>query len=400
MRPGLMMVLTCGLVWTGGGGVGGASAEELACDLAEQGTVQVDGLLDDWRDVQGRSAGSGKQGLSFEVRCNYDDDHLYLMVFVQDDQLVRTRGQLAGEDHVEIGLAVGDQVERLAIYPEEGDVKQRLVWSGKRTPLKGVKAAESRQPGGWSVEVGLPLASAPEWTPGSPLLHVGVAVADSDAKGASRPERFLAMAPLDKGAGALDVIHFAAGKAALQALLADLRLKPSDIKYDLAGRVVAGNRGRVLVVGKNLAVVGEEYAYVGLPVRSAADIKEVQVVDLAGTGRDAILVRYVERGGGGMREVLAVYSMGGEGLRRMLGIEVTKATERGDRRLETKVTLVPPKRRGQGTELVVEALPAVGWREADFREARDEELVPIPLPWSKERRLRFQFTGDGYTRLE
>lgn len=400
MRPGLMLVLMCGLVFGTGGGVREASAEELMCDLAEQGTVQVDGLLDDWRDVHGRSAGDGKQGLSFEVRCNYDDNNLYLVVLVQDAQLVRTRGQLAGEDHVEIGLPVGDKVERLAIYPEEGDVKQRLVWSGgKRTPLKGVKAAESRQPEGWSIEVAIPLASLPEWTPGVPLVHVGVAVADSDAKGAARPERFLAMAPLDKGAEALDVIHFATGKASLEALLADLRLGPADIKYDLVGRVIAGNKGRVLVVGKNLAVVGDEYAYVGLPVRSAADIKEVRVVE-TGEGHDAILVRYVERGGGGMREVLAIYSMGGEGLRRMLGIEVTKATERGDRRLETKVSLVPPKRRGQGVELVVEALPAVGWREADFHEARDEELVPIPLPWSKERRLRFQFTGDSYTRLE
>ncbi|HEX2568231.1 MAG TPA: sugar-binding protein [Polyangia bacterium] len=400
MRPGQLGVLMCGLVFVGGGGGGGARAEELACDLAEQGTVQVDGLLDDWRDVQGRPVGSGRRDLSFEVRCNYDDNNLYLMVLVQDDRLVRTRAQLAGEDHVEIGLPVGDKVERLAIYPEEGDVKQRLVWSNKRAPLKGVKAAESRQPDGWSVEVGLPLASLPEWTPGAPLVHVGVAVADSDAKGAARPERFLAMAPLDKGAEALDVIHFATGKASLEALLGELRLGPGDIKYDLAGRVIAGNKGRVLVVGKNLAVVGDEYAYVGLPVRSPADIKEMRVADLAGEGREAIVVRYVERGGGGMREVLAIYSMGGEGLRRMLGVEVAKGTERGDRRLETKVSFVPPKRRGQGTELVIEALPAVGWREADYREARDEELVPIPLPWSKERRLRFQFTGDGYTRLE
>ena len=399
MRRGQLGLLMWGLVFTGAGGARAASAEELSCDLAEQGTVQVDGLLDDWRDVQGRPAGSGKRDLSFEVRCNYDDSNLYLVVLVQDEQLVRTRAQLVGEDHVEIGLPVGDKVERLAIYPEEGDVKQRLLWSGKRTSLKGVKAVESRQPEGWSVEVGIPLASLPEWTPGAPLVHVGVAVADSDAKGAARPERFLAMAPLDQGAGALDVIHFATGKASLQALLADLHLGPEDIKYDLTGRVVAGNKGRVLVVGKNLAVVGEEYAYVGLPVRSTADIKEVRVVE-AGEGREAILVRYVERGGGGMREVLAIYSMGGEGLRRMLGIEVTKASEHGDRRLDTKVSLVPPKRRGQGMELVVEALPAVGWREADFHEERDEELVPIPLPWSKERRLRFQFTGQSYTRLE
>src|SRR5204863_275901 len=105
----------------------------------------------------------------------------------------------------------------------------------------------------------------------------------------------------------------------------DRRLKPSDLRFDQIGRVLPTGPARVVVAGRTVGVISDEYAYLELPAASAKDVIDVRLVDLAGDGHDAIVVRYRERAGEGSREVLAAYRMVDEGLRRTFGVEVGKS---------------------------------------------------------------------------
>jgi hypothetical protein len=108
-------------------------------------------------------------------------------------------------------------------------------------------------------------------------------------------------------------------------------------------------------------------------------------------------VRYLEKGGGGAREVLAVYRITSDGIRRTFGVEVAKS--QGANRLSTKVSYL---KKGKATEILVESQPAAGWTEATYQEEPADDVVPIPLPWGEKdkRRARFQFKGEQYSRVE
>ena len=359
----------------------GAHAAELPCGRVEGDVVHVDGLLDDWEGEPGLDVGGRDLDLSFTVRCNHDDRALYLAVDVRDDYFVRARGRAPAEDRVEIALG-GD---RLVIFPADlgARIPRRASWaSGAR--LRGVEIAEARQPRGWAVELRVALASVAGWRPGAASVKVGVSVFDCDAKARPRIEGRLATD---------GTIEFAGAKDALEALLRDRKLGPADVVFDRPARFASGP-ARVVVAGSYLAVLSDEYVWISLPLRAREDLIEVRLIDLAGDGRDQIVVRYREAGGGGTREVLAVYQVGGEGLRRTLGVETAKG--RGGSRAATKVAYV---RRGRATDIVVEAGVVVGWTRETYRETTERELVPIPLAW-REKRARFRFNGETYSQSE
>src|SRR5947207_1935910 len=91
-----------------------ARARDVPCGGVEPDVIQIDGLLGDWKDVQGHITGDaahivagnaqknwdGPEDLSFITRCNYDEHKLYLAVDVRDERLVRTRKAQPAEDHV------------------------------------------------------------------------------------------------------------------------------------------------------------------------------------------------------------------------------------------------------------------------------------------------------------
>jgi len=372
----------------------GARATEIPCAPVEPDVIRADGLLDDWAGVAGAELGAGSD-FALTVKCNYDRDTLYLLADVRDDYLARTRAAHAAEDHVEFGFADGDKVERLIVYPADGAVPHRVRWASGHK-LVGVEEADALQPRGWAVELRIALASVPGWSAGAPSLRLAAAAFDCDSKANPSVESALATAPLPwTDPARLGAIEFAEARAALDGFLRDRHLSMRDVRFDRIGRVLPQGNARVIVGGRTLAVISDEYAYLELPVASAADVLEVRLVDLAGDGHDAILVRYREGGPSGAREVLAAYRMAGEGLRRTFGVEVAKS--QGPNRLSTKINFV---KRKSATDIVVEAQPAVGWTEATYRDAPDGELAPIPLPWTKERRVRFGFRGDEYYRVE
>jgi hypothetical protein len=373
-----------------------ARAADIPCGAVEPDVIHVDGLLDDWSDVAGIDIGGRDRDRSFTAKCNYDAKTLYLAVDVRDNYLVRTRDARATEDHLVIAFAEGDKVEKLIIYPADAEAKapHKVAWSTGRK-LRGVEVAESKQPQGWSVELRIALASVPGWGPGAALIHLGVGFTDVDSKSHPKVEGTLESSPLGS-AKMLGTVEFGEGKQALEAFLRDRKLTTRDVLFDRPGRVTPQGSVRVVVAGPYVATIGEEYSYLKLPVGDPRkEIRDVRLVDLAGDGRESLVLRYTERGGGGSREVLGAFRMTGDGLRRTFGCEVSKAM--GANRLETRVSFA---KKGRATEVVVEALPAVGWTEATYRESAADDVVPIPTPWATPKRARFQFRGDEYVRAE
>ena len=119
-----------------------------------QGEAQIDGLLDDWREVTGLitqdhahllsgKAWDGPDDLSFVTKCNYDDKHLFLAINVRDDRLVRTKKATPKEDYVEVLFARG---QRLTVYPADpqADLPHVVRWGkGKGPAPAGIEVAES-----------------------------------------------------------------------------------------------------------------------------------------------------------------------------------------------------------------------------------------------------------------
>jgi hypothetical protein len=60
-----------------------AHAADLPCGAVEPGVISLDGITDEWNEVQGVDAGAGDTNLSFTIKCNVDARALYLLVDVR-----------------------------------------------------------------------------------------------------------------------------------------------------------------------------------------------------------------------------------------------------------------------------------------------------------------------------
>jgi hypothetical protein len=307
-----------------------------------------------------------------------------LLVDVRDSYFVRTKAAKPGEDHIELTLGG----HTLTIFPGDARAIPTLARWGTK-PAKGVKAVSALQQAGWAVELAIPMSAIPGYKAGMPLSYKA-AVADCDSKAALKTER-----TLDSSGS----IVFAEGDAALEGFLKDRNLKRSDIWFDKPISLGGKAGGRAVAAGHYLAFVTDGYVFIELPVKSRADVKDARVVDLAGDGRQAIVMRYLERGNGGERQVLAAWRVVGDSeIRRVFAAEVGKSTPSG--RVEDKVAFV---KRGRATDIVIDAGAAPGLSAATWRESPADDMIPVMLPWAPDkdaRHARYQFLGDEYKRAQ
>ena len=367
-----------------------ARAADLPCGPAEKGTVELDGLTDDWKDVDGIDAGGRDANASFTVKCNIDPGALYLLVDVRDDYFVRTPKARPGEDHLALTIAG----KRAVLYPgNSGDIPLKQV-----PPWKGMKAVSALQEHGWAVEIGIPLDKLPGYKPGTPSLSYSLAFADSDSKASLKTERTV---------GTSGRIAFAEGESVIEAFLKDRGLKRSDVWWEKPISLGRKSGGRAFFAGKYLAVISDGYVFIELPFRERKDLKDARVLDLAGDGRGAVVMRYLEKGtngaptkaggGGGpvsgQREVIAAFRATDDRVSRVFAAEVGK--QQGPSRIEDKVSFI---KRGRATDILIEAGAASGWTAASYQESPAEDMVPVMLPWSDDRKARYQFEGDEYRR--
>ena len=358
-----------------------ARAADLPCGPAEKGTINLDGLTDDWTEVEGLDAGGKDPNLSFTLKCNVEERTIMLLVDVRDSYFVRTRAAKPGEDHIELTLAG----HRLTVFPGDARAIPTVArWGAK--PAKNMQAVSALQQAGWAVELAIPMSAIPGYKAGMPLPYKA-AVADCDSKAALKTER-----TLDSSGS----IVFADADAALEGFLKDRHLSRGDIWFDKGVSTGRKEGARAVLAGKYLAFITDGYVFIELPIAKRADVKDARVVDLAGDGRQAVVLRYVEHGGGDSRDVLAAWRLAGESeIHRVFAAEVGKQTPAG--RVEDKVAFV---KRGRATDVVIDAGPATGLSAATWREAPAEDMVPVMLPWADDRHARYQFQGDEYKRAQ
>jgi hypothetical protein len=357
-----------------------AGAAELACGPVEAGVINLDGLLDDWAEVPGLDAGGRDPNLSFTVKCNLGPRSMYLLVDVRDDYFARTKQTRPGEDHVELTLGG----RKLLVYPgDQAAIKDRVTWGSK--PARGVRSFGALQPGGWAVELELPLGEIGVH-PGTPRISFGARVADCDSKVRLKTDRVAELG---------GAIAFAEAESALDAFLRDQHLTRHSIYFDKMLSNGRGHSARMLLVGRYMVVVTDGYVFAELPFHDRRDLREARLVDLAGDGREALVLRYRESVQSGARELLSAYRPdGGEQIARIFAHEVGKFA--GASKLENKVSFV---RRGHATDLVVEAGAASGFTQASWRESPSSDAIPILLPWGDDRKARYQFQGDEYKQV-
>jgi hypothetical protein len=358
-----------------------ARAADLPCGPVEKGTIRVDGLTEDWNEVDGLDGGGRDSNLSFTIKCNVDDRALYLLIDVRDNYFVRTKAAKPGEDHLVLTFAG----HKLSVFPgDNAALPSKLAWGTK--PAKGISAASALQPRGWAVELALPLGAVPGFRAGQPSLPFAIEAFDCDSKAALKTERSVELAGR---------IAFAEGESALDEFLKDRSLRRADIFWEHPIAFGRTSGAQVVLAGKYMAVISDGYFFQELPVRDRRDLKDERVVDLAGDGRQALVLRYVERGSGGAREVLAAYRFGDSQATRVFAMEIGKSA--GASKIEDRVTFV---KRGRATDILVEAQPAVGWTQATYKEAPADDVIPVLLPWADERRARYTFHGDEYQRAQ
>jgi hypothetical protein len=349
------------------------------CAAAGDDPIEIDGMLDDWDGVERIRGGGNAADASFDLRCLFDGTFLYLSVDVRDEHVVRNGKTPAGEDRVEITVDAGKAALAITLYPGKDRAAPRRQLGGKALP-SWLAAEDTLQPKGWSAELKVPLAKVPGWGPSVPVVSASARYQDADVPKLALTENTV------EWSGALTL-----GNAdSLHAqLLAELKLSAAQVTLDAQADLDPTRPGpeRVIAGGAVVALLTDVYGYVQLPVAKGADVLEVELVDLTGDARRFVAARLRQRGGGGTREVLMLYTARNGKLEELHAIEIGK--EQAGKRLRSTwaVEGAKPWKQAKGARkvLVVRAQPAVGWDEDTYNESPSPDADAIHVPWDDDR---------------
>ncbi|MEO5731799.1 MAG: hypothetical protein ABI134_01060, partial [Byssovorax sp.] len=124
--------------------------------------------------------------------------------------------------------------------------------------------------------------------------------------------------------------------------------------------------------------------------------------DVTGDGKLDIVVKGVihasapSAAGGGTvdREVVMIYQVAGEGLKRVFAAELARSI--GKKRVQGAIGFA-----GKGDEIELAAGKATDWTEKTYPFNQDPSAVggiePLILPWSSARAVRYRWTGSGFS---
>lgn len=362
-------LVAIGLVAAAGRGHAGTS---IRCDDTATADLAIDGLLDDWsraRPVATATAGPA----SIALRCAWDGSALALALDITDERVVRVKSGKGHEDHVDVSIAAtGEKPIAIAVYPGTAIAKAKIV-----APAH-VEAADSLQPHGFSIEVRVPAARIPRLSAATPSLALAIVFHDSDAA-TGGADRELALAA---------TIELGDRKDLLDDFLRTVKLRRSDLTLDTLAALDPDRRDkqRLVAGGTVIGVLADRFAFVTLPVQQAADVKQIALVPLGPHGVQLVSALIRQRGNGGSRDLLVLWTVWSGQLQPLAQIEVRK--ELGGNVLESTWRVARGKR---GPELVVEPKPAVGWTVDTWHEEPATDADPIVLPWDASR------GGVGYT---
>jgi hypothetical protein len=181
-------------------------------------------------------------------------------------------------------------------------------------------------------------------------------------------------------------------------------------RFDL-GADLTGDKQveRVLLHDRDLVIFGKGfkggagYTFLTLsPFAAPTDILDVTARDVTGDGKLEILVKGVihasaskEAGGVVDREVVMIYQVAGEGLKRIFAAELARSV--GKKRVQGALGFG-----GKGEEIALASGKASEWTEKTYPFNQDLSAVggiePLLLPWSSARTVHYRWTGSGFTR--
>lgn len=180
-------------------------------------------------------------------------------------------------------------------------------------------------------------------------------------------------------------------------------------RFNVAADVAGDKQAEtVLLHDRDLVLFGKGYkggsgfAYMTLSqFAKSSDISEVTAMDVTGDGKAEIIVKGVmhanasaDLGGGTVdREVLLVYKVEGDGLKRVFSAEIGRAI--GKKKVSAEV------RYGK-TGIEIKPGTAVEWTAATYPFTQDSGPVggiePLPLPWSGLPPARYKWTAGGFSK--
>ncbi len=340
------------------------------CDTGSVGELAIDGLLDDWKDsrVVAR-VGSPSDG-AVEMHCVWDGSAIAFALDIKDERLIRVKG--GTEDKVTLSLAAGGKPVAVTVFPGNSMAKVKITKPAK------VEAADSLQPKGFSVELAIPAAAIPEYSPSTPAFQLDLVFHDSDAATGGDTTPLAIQQPIELGDR----------KDLLDDFLSTVRLKRTDVKLDSLVDLDPDRKGkeRIVAGGTVIGVLTDQFAYVTLPAASPTDVQKIELLPMGAKGTQIISALVRQTGNGGSRDLLMLWTVWSGQLQPLVNIEVRK--ELGGNVLETSYAIAKGKK---GTELVVESKPAVGFTAESWNEVPAGDSDSILLPWDDKK------SGIAYT---
>ncbi len=381
-----------------------ARAAGVVCLRAEENSVLADGVTTDWKDVDRlrlaaraslvrASSWDGPSDLSVELACQYTDDHVYFLVRVRDEYVVRFERQEKPQDEIRFQFGTG---HTMVFRPSDGRIRSQwgLVTRRRKrlriSPVSGAAAVLFRLPDGYGLELDFPADRLPGYRTGGVALGLQVLVTDVDSKASARIQAIMG----SSRAG----FRFQEADLLLNRFLQEVRLPASRLKLNVVANFVTGSAlERAVLVGRYLAVMGGDvtgggWYYVRLPVARPSDVLRFAVRDMDGDGQPEILVRIRQRGGAKEREVFLVYRyLDTGGLRVIFGHEVVHKMP--GRLLTNTYRYI---RRGRGYDMEFRVGRCVGFTKENHRAIPPKDVEAILTPWGDIQRIRYRFTQEGY----
>jgi hypothetical protein len=181
-------------------------------------------------------------------------------------------------------------------------------------------------------------------------------------------------------------------------------------RFDLTADVTGDKQPeRVVVHDRDLVVFGKGfkggagYTFISLPQFAAgSDIVDVSTRDVTGDGKADLVVKGLvhvnapKASGVVDREVVLVFQIAGDALRRVFACEVARSM--GKKRVQGSMQFVAT---GKDAEIELSPGKAIEWDERSYPFNQDYAPIggiePLLLPWGGNKPIRYRFTGNGFS---
>jgi len=389
------------------------AATPVECHRVPDGTISVDGLRSDWGDVtpeklgakailSGKSRWQGKPDLAAKLHCAHDGKGTYLLLEVNDDQVVRTRRATTREDRVELVFdAGGGKVQTLRIHPPSAKVRKASVkWSGRRRSLKGLSKFVFRLKHGYAIELKIGDGAVPGYGLGSPKIRMSVRIIDHDG-GPSRKADTVMGTGGDKSA-TLGAVEYDTAKMLLATFLKQKGLTRKNILFYQVGNFITGRaREQLVIAGNQIALIGEDVAkggaFYAIPApwtKKQSDLLRFRTVDLDNNGNlDIVYVARQASAQGLSRDFLTIIRFLDSNKFDIYFMQEISKSWQG-KVLKNKYRFI---KRGKKTDLEISVGSNSGWTKQNYRPSHGGRLEGILTPWGGSKKKRYQFAHDGYT---